>query len=138
MASLPLIQARETILGVYIFHRHGDRSTKSYPPTHLTNLGYSEVYQSGSYYRSRYADSNATSPIYGISSNIVQDSQLNVQTPVDTVLQNSAAGFLQGLYSPVGAALGSETLANGSTIEGPLGGYQLIAINVLATTSPVA
>lgn len=135
---LPLIQAQQTILGVYIFHRHGDRTTKSYPPTHLTDLGYSEVYQSGSFYRSRYIDSNAPAPIYDISPNIVKDSQLNVQTPIDTVLQNSATGFLQGLYPPVGASLGSEALANGSTIEAPLGGYQLIPVSVLATTSPVS
>jgi len=138
ISLLPLIQAQETVLGVYIFHRHGDRTTKSYPSTHLTDLGYSEVYQSGSYYRSRYIDSNATLPIYGISTDLVEDFQLSVQTPVDTVLQNSAQGFLQGLYPPVGATLGSETLANGSTIQSPLGGYQLIPVSDLATTSPVS
>ena len=138
ISLIPLIQGQETILGVYIFHRHGDRTTKSYPPTHLTDLGYGEVFQSGSYYRSRYIDSNATLPIYGISTDLVQDSQLSVQTPVDTVLQNSAQGFLQGLYPPVGSTLGSESLANGSTIQSPLGGYQLIPVSVLATASPVS
>ena len=139
LAILPLIiNAQETVLGVYIFHRHGDRTTKSYPPTHLTDLGYAEVFQSGSFYRSRYIDSNATNPIFGIASDLVKDSQLSVQTPIDTVLQNSATGFLQGLYPPVGAALGSQALANGSTIEAPLGGYQLIPVSVLAPTSPVS
>jgi len=139
LAILPLIiEAQETVLGVYIFHRHGDRTTKSYPPTHLTDLGYAEVFQSGSFYRSRYIESNATSPIFGISSDLVKDSQLSVQSPTDTVLQNSATGFLQGLYPPVGATLGSQALANGSTIESPLGGYQLIPVSVLAPTSPVS
>lgn len=137
-AIFPFIAAQETILGVYIFHRHGDRSTKSYPPTHLTDLGYAEVFQSGSYYRSRYIDSNATNPIFGINSDLVKDSQLNVQSPTDTVLQNSATGFLQGLYPPVGATLGSEAIANGSTIQSPLGGYQLIPVSVLAPTSAVS
>ena len=129
----PLIGASETILGVYVFHRHGDRSTKSYPPTHLTDLGYAEVFQSGSFYRSRYI--NTTDPIFGISSALVKDSQLNIQTPTDTVLQNSAMGFLQGLYPPVGAILGSEIIANGSAIQSPLDGYQLIPVNVLASAS---
>ena len=136
LAIFPLIEAQETILGVYIFHRHGDRSTKSYPPTHLTDLGYAEVFQSGSFYRSRYVDSNATNPIFGINSDLVKDSQLSVQSPTDTVLQNSATGFLQGLYPPVGATLGSEAIANGSTIESPLGGYQLIPVSVLTSASP--
>jgi hypothetical protein len=138
LALLPLITAQETVLGVYIYHRHGDRSTKSYPPTHLTDLGYAEVYQSGSFYRSRYIDSNATNPIFGISSDLAKDSQLSVQSPTDTVLQNSATGFLQGLYPPVGAALGSEAIANGSIIQSPLGGYQLIPVSVLTPTSPVS
>jgi hypothetical protein len=135
---LPLIRAQETVLGVYIYHRHGDRSTKAYPPTHLTDLGYLEVFQSGNFYRGRYIDSNATNPIFGISPDLVQDSQMNIQSPADNVLQNSAQGFLQGLYPPVGSTLGSESLGNGSTIESPLGGYQLIPINILTPTSPVA
>jgi hypothetical protein len=138
LALFPLIAAQETILGIYIFHRHGDRSTKSYPPTHLTDLGYAEVFQSGSFYRSRYIDSNATNPIFGISSDLVKGSQLSVQSPTDDVLQNSATGFLQGLYPPVGASLGSETIGNGSVIQSPLGGYQLIPVSVLAPTSPVS
>jgi hypothetical protein len=134
---LPLIQAAETVLGVYIFHRHGDRTTKAYPPTSLTDLGYNQVYSSGSFYRNRYIDANASLPIYGISSGVVRNSQLNVQAPVDTVLQNSAAGFLQGLYPPVGTGLGSgsQMLANGTIVEAPLNGFQLIPVNVVASAT---
>ncbi|TGO65947.1 hypothetical protein BOTNAR_0072g00210 [Botryotinia narcissicola] len=141
-ALLPLIQAQEstseTVLGVYIFHRHGDRTTKSYAPTSLTDLGYAQVYASGNFYRNRYIDSNASSPLYKISSDIAKVSQLNVQAPVDNVLQNSASGFLQGLYPPVGATLGSQTLANGTSVEAPLGGFQLIPVNAVATASSSA
>lgn len=141
-ALLPLIQAQEsapeTVLGVYIFHRHGDRTAKAYAPTTLTDLGYSQVHSSGNFYRQRYVDSNATSPLYKISSDIAKTSQLNIQAPSDTVLQNSAAGFLQGLYPPVGAKLGSQTLANGTTVEAPLGGFQLIPVNTVATASSSA
>lgn len=131
---LPLVPA-ETVLGIYLFHRHGDRTSKSFAPTSLTDLGYSQVYASGDFYRQRYIDSNASSPIYGISSNLVKTSQLAVEAPVDTVLQNSAAGFLQGLYPPVGATLGTQTLADGTTVEAPLNGYQLIPVNTVTSAS---
>lgn len=132
---VPLIQAQETVLGVYIFHRHGDRTSKAFSPTTLTDLGYAQVYASGDFYRSRYVDANATSPIFGIAQNLVKNSQLNVQAPVDTVLQNSAAGFLQGLYPPVGATLGTQKLANGTSVEAPLNGFQLIPVNAVASAS---
>lgn len=130
---LPLIHAEETVLGVYIFHRHGDRTSKSWPPAALTDLGYTQVYASGNFYRNRYIDADASSAIFGISTDLAKNSQLNVQAPVDVVLQTSASGFLQGLYPPVGAALGSQKLANGSTVEAPLGGFQLIPVNAVAS-----
>lgn len=123
----------ETVLGIYVFHRHGDRTSKSWPPTVLTDLGYAEVSSSGNYYRNRYIDSNATSQIYQVSPDLVKLSQLNVQAPVDTVLQPSAMGFLQGLYPPVGATLGSQKLANGSTVEAPLNGFQLIPVEPVSS-----
>ncbi|KAG9248313.1 histidine acid phosphatase-like protein [Calycina marina] len=130
-----LAHAHETVLGVYIFHRHGDRTAKAFPPTELTDLGYQQVYTSGEWFRSKYIDANATSPIINISPNIVKLSQLSVEAAVDNVLQNSAAGFLQGLYPPVGATLGAETLANGTTVESPLSGFQLIPVNVVTSAS---
>jgi hypothetical protein len=131
---LPLVQTQETVLGVYIFHRHGDRTSKSWPPTSLTDLGYREVYTSGEFYRNRYIDARGSS-VHGISPNLAQNPQLIVQAPGDTVLQNSAAGFLQGLYPPVGATLGSEVLANTTTAEAPLGGFQLIPVNVVQSAA---
>lgn len=132
---VPLIQAQETVLGLYIFHRHGDRTSKSFAPTTLTDLGYAQVFSSGDSYRNRYVDSNASAPIFNLAQNIVKTSQLNVQAPADAVLQNSAAGFLQGLYPPVGPTLGTQKLANGSSVEAPLNGFQLIPINVVASAA---
>lgn len=134
LASLPLIRAEETVLGVYIFHRHGDRTPKTHKPVNLTSLGAEEVYSSGAYYRNRYVSSNASSPIFGLSHDIAIASQLTVTSPVDTVLQSSAQVFLQGLYPPVGA-LSAQSLANGSTVEAPLGGYQYIPVNAVASAS---
>jgi hypothetical protein len=42
-ASLASAAAAETVIGAYIFSRHGDRTAKSTPPTVLTDLGYQEV-----------------------------------------------------------------------------------------------
>lgn len=125
--------AQETVLGVYIFSRHGDRTAKSTPPANLTDLGYEEVFTSGTYYRNRYIASGASQRIFGINSDLVKQSQITASAPVDTVLQNSAIGFLQGLYPPVGSQLGSNTLRNGTTVQSPLNGYQLIPLQTVQT-----
>lgn len=70
LALLTSTDAAETLLGAYIFHRHGDRTPKSLPPTNLTSLGYSQVYSSGQYYRSRYLTSS--SKIYGLNTDLVK------------------------------------------------------------------
>lgn len=127
--------AQERVLGVYIFSRHGDRTAKAWPPTNLTGLGYEEVFTSGTYYRDRYISSSASMQIQGMSSNIVKQSQIAASAPSDSVLQNSAQAFLQGLYPPVGEQLGSDTLRNGTVVQTPLNGYQLIPINQVTGSS---
>jgi len=135
LTLLPFSLAQETILGAYMFHRHGDRTPKSLPPASLTDVGYAEVYQRGQYYRSRYVSSDASAQIQGLNADQVELSQLSVSAPSDSVLQNSAQGFLQGLYPPVGAQAGSQTLRNGSTVQSPLNGYQLIPIGLVSSGS---
>ncbi|ETN44556.1 uncharacterized protein HMPREF1541_10226 [Cyphellophora europaea CBS 101466] len=133
LAATGLTSAQETVLGVYIFSRHGDRTAKSTPPANLTDLGYSEVFTSGTYFRNRYISSDASSRIHGMNSDLVKQSQIIASAPADTVLQNSALGFLQGLYPPVGNTLGSNTLRNGTTVQSPLNGYQLIPLQTVQT-----
>lgn len=94
LSLLPAFGAAETVLGVYMFHRHGDRTSKSTPPANLTALGYQEVYTSGSFYRSRYIASDADFKINGMNTDIVKQSQISVSAPDDTVLQNSAQGMV--------------------------------------------
>ncbi|EFW22779.1 conserved hypothetical protein [Coccidioides posadasii str. Silveira] len=117
----------ETVLGAYIFSRHGDRTSKSTPPTVLTDLGYSQVYVTGQYYRERYLSNSSGSRIKGINPDIITPGQLAAFAPADEVLQNSATAFFQGLYPPVGNVAKS-TLRNGTDIEAPMNGYQLMAI----------
>lgn len=126
---LPLSQA-ESLLGVYIFLRHGDRTAKLTPPTNLTGLGYQEVFTSGGYFRDRYV--NATAKIAGINTDLVKQSQITASAPADTVLMNSAQGFLQALYPPV-PNLDIETLRNKTNITIPMNNYQLIPIQSLAS-----
>jgi hypothetical protein len=136
LAALPVALAQssssnndEQVLGIYMFHRHGDRTAKSTPPANLTNLGYDQVYQSGQYYRNRYIASDASFRINGVDSDIVKQSQIAVSAPADVVLGHSALGFLQGLYPPVGGDEGVSTLRNGTEVPIPLDGYQLVTVS---------
>ncbi|KAL8892155.1 MAG: hypothetical protein Q9215_000912 [Flavoplaca cf. flavocitrina] len=125
--------AAETILGVFIFSRHGDRTAKSTPPATLTNLGYSQVFTSGTYFRNRYIAPNGASRILGVNSDIVEQSQIAVSAPIDTVLTNAAQAFLQGSYPPAGPELASDTLRDGRVVRSPLDGYQLIPIRPVSS-----
>ncbi|KAL9103710.1 MAG: hypothetical protein Q9163_001259 [Psora crenata] len=129
----PLSQAAETVLGVYIFSRHGDRTSKSTPPADLTDLGYRQIFNSGTYYRNRYVSSSANKRIAGLNADVVKLSEISASAPVDNVLMNAAQGFLQGLYPPVGATPQQETLRNGSVVEIPLNGYQLIPLQTVTS-----
>ncbi|KAJ6185298.1 hypothetical protein N7519_006599 [Penicillium mononematosum] len=121
-ATLSPVVDAERVLGAYIFARHGDRTAKVFGNTQLTDLGYREVFDSGSFYNQRYISSDSSKQIEGISADVVNPKQISASAPSDAVLQNSATGFLQG------------TLGNGSSVEAPLNGYQLIQL-APATTS---
>jgi hypothetical protein len=133
LAGLGVASAQETVLGAFIFSRHGDRTAKSTPPANLTDLGYLEVFNSATYFRNRYIASDAEYRIHGINDDLVKQSQISASAPTDTVLQNSALAFLQGLYPPVGGTLGSNTLRNGTVVQSPLNGYQLIPLQTVST-----
>lgn len=135
LAAAQLVTTQETVLGVYIFSRHGDRTAKSTPPANLTDLGYQEVFTSGTYFRNRYVAADASKRIFGVNSDLVKQSQITASAPSDTVLSNSAQGFLQGLYPPVGEQLGSNTLRNGTVVQSPLNGYQLIPLQAVQSGS---
>lgn len=132
-ASLSPVAEAERVLGAYIFARHGDRSPKIFGSTTLYDLGYRQVFDAGSYYNDRYISDNSSKQIEGISPEIVNPKQISATAPAENVLQNSAFGFLQGIYPPVGK-VASQTLGNGSEVEAPLGGYQLILLSESTTS----
>ena len=57
----------EQVLGVYIFHRHGDRTSKSWNPVSLTPLGAQEVASSAEFFRNRHITTDADLRIAGIA-----------------------------------------------------------------------
>ncbi|KAJ5837157.1 hypothetical protein N7447_003183 [Penicillium robsamsonii] len=132
-ASLSPVVDAERVLGAYIFARHGDRTPKVFGSTQLTDLGYREVFNAGSFYNERYISSNSSKQIEGISADVVNPKQISASAPSEAVLQNSATGFLQGVYPPAGK-VASQTLGSGNSVEAPLNGYQLILLTP-ATTS---
>lgn len=130
LAFLPLahLTNAERVLGAYVFQRHGDRTAKAWPPTNLTSLGYNQEYTTGTFFHDRYISSSSSYQIDGISTEKINLAQVMASAPQDDVIENSGEGFLQGLYPPIGSAA-TETLRNGSTIQSPLNGYQLIPMS---------
>lgn len=124
----------ERVVGAYIFARHGDRTAKYFGNTQLTDLGYNQVYDAGSFYNGRYILAGSDKQIEGISPLIVDPNQISASSPADAVLQNSATGFLQGVYPPVGNRA-NQTLANSKTVVSPLNGYQLIQVTATSSSN---
>ncbi|GJC89447.1 testicular acid phosphatase [Colletotrichum liriopes] len=129
----------ETVHGVLVFTRHGDRTTKHYGAQSLTNLGAQQCYEIGGDYRSRYLESDSTRRILGISEDEYVSSQIYASAPDQGILLNTATAFLQGLYPPLvdlDAQVATSTLNNGSTSTSPLDGYQYVLLHGENSNSP--
>ncbi|KAJ0421466.1 histidine phosphatase superfamily [Aspergillus carlsbadensis] len=129
----------ETILGVTVYSRHGDRTSKHYKNYMLTNLGLQQNYQVGSDYRDLYIASSSPKQILGISEDKYVPAQIFASAPDESVLLNTATAFLQGLYPPLESLdeeIASQTLNNGSTYTNPLGGYQYVVLHGEEKESP--
>lgn len=132
---LPLSTAADTIVGVYLVTRHGDRTSKEAPPTSLTPLGIQEAYDTGAYFRDRYVDDDDDdTEISGISVDAVKLGQIAPTAPQgDNVLQNSAQAFLQGLYPPIQQV---EILRDGKKVQTPIN-LQLIPVQATNQAGPI-
>lgn len=131
--------AAETIHGVVVFTRHGDRTTKWYGSQQLTSLGAEEVFLVGSDYRARYLNASSPQHILGMSEDQYVRTQVFASAPNQPILQNTATAFLQGLYPPLkdlDPELASQTLNNGSESESPLDGYQYVVLQGVSDNSP--
>ncbi|CCM02422.1 uncharacterized protein FIBRA_04520 [Fibroporia radiculosa] len=127
-----------TVIGIVLLARHGDRlefyqdpTTYTVTFTEITPLGEQQEWQLGNYLRSVYLDSSSPSYIQGISpsSSIFNVEQVSIaadDSGIDSVIMDSCAALVQGLWHPT--PLQNITLANGTTITSPLGGYQYVPI----------
>jgi prostatic aicd phosphatase len=121
------------VLGVIIMSRHGDRlgfyqNPDSYTAsgTEITPLGNEQSFQLGEYIRSRYINSSSPHYIQNISQGLVDPDQILLLADAGgegDVIYDSAVSTMQGLW-PANAGY-NETLANGTFLVGPLGGYQV-------------
>ncbi|KAH7912875.1 histidine phosphatase superfamily [Hygrophoropsis aurantiaca] len=130
------------LLGAVLLVRHGDRleffqDPQTYTPTetYLTPLGATQEYQLGTFLRAQYLDPSSPSFIDGVSSDAANVNQIYVRADAGgggSVILNSVAGLLQGLYPATTES--NITLANGTNIVGPLGGYQYIPVHSVEPT----
>ncbi|KAF7503742.1 hypothetical protein GJ744_003325 [Endocarpon pusillum] len=137
LAATPTLA--QTVHSVLVFTRHGDRTAKYYQGYHMTNLGATQLYSSGGFYRQRYVNEGAPSRVAGISADEVIRSQIWASAPDQAILYQTATNFLQGLYPPLGelnSTLATEELANGTSSQAPLNGYQFIQIHGEGDTDP--
>ncbi|PWN48111.1 phosphoglycerate mutase-like protein [Violaceomyces palustris] len=123
----------ETVLGLAVFSRHGDRTTRRFPGYGLTSLGHNQNYQVGAHYRSTYLSNSSPLKILGISEDVYVPSQIFASAPDQKILIETSTAFLQGLYPPINR---EEVLNNGSTITSPLGGYQYVFLRSEEEESP--
>ncbi|KAG9643849.1 phosphoglycerate mutase-like protein, partial [Aureobasidium melanogenum] len=114
-----------------MFHRHGDRTPKALAPANLTDLGYTQVFTSGDYYRSRYIESGADHKILGINSDIVKQSQISASAPSDTGMfffSRTRPLVSCRVFILLLARVWALRLRNGTNVTSPLNGYQLIPL----------
>ena len=96
--------------------------------TNLTTFQQQE-FQLGQLLRSIYFNASSPSFISTVNSTIVSDDQIEVRADNQDggeggPIVDSAVSLLQGLFPPTPDY--TVLLANGTTIEGPLGGYQAV------------
>lgn len=116
----------------------------------LTSLGANQLFAVGSSFRRRYIasasenrnDAMDAAPIAGLSSNVLDNDQLFVQTPNDEYLGASALAFLQGLYPPFkpdnssSGTLDPSSITDDIFMEGPMDGYQYVQLLTVSDMDP--
>ncbi|KAF8157825.1 histidine phosphatase superfamily [Crassisporium funariophilum] len=137
MATIrPFPNSSSTVLGIVLLVRHGDRqgfyqSATDYTPfnTAITPLGNVQEFQLGQQLRDIYLNPSSPSFISTVNPAVVNAAQVRIRADgggEGGVIFNSAVSLLQGLFPATENY--KTTLANGSTITGPLGGYQAVPI----------
>ncbi|ODQ55758.1 phosphoglycerate mutase-like protein [Saitoella complicata NRRL Y-17804] len=135
----------QQLLGIVILSRHGDRTQYYQNPTNYTStetaitpLGERQNYKQGSFVASRYLNASSDHYIQGIAE-VANVDQLDVKADAGgegNVVLLSAYAFWEGVYPPTTRE--NITLANGTTVTSPLGGYQYVPVTtIVETDSPM-
>lgn len=108
LAAFPAMGHTEKVHGVVIYTRHGDRQSfyvpvsshelltistgqsKVYKGYQVTRLGAEQVFNSGSFYRNRYIQSDAMYKINGISSDEYKPDQIWASAPDQSVRRSNS------------------------------------------------
>ncbi|KAA1473804.1 phosphoglycerate mutase-like protein [Dentipellis sp. KUC8613] len=135
-----------TVLGVVLLIRHGDRqgfyqdpNTYDASATAITPLGNQQEVQLGGLLRSLYFDPSSSSHISNTNLGLFNVSQVQIRADAGDeggVIYDSAVSLTQGLWPPSNAY--NTTLANGTTVTGPMGGYQYIPIESVESSNDVS
>lgn len=126
--------------GSVVFTYHGEaQPILAYNPPILTEVGAQQAYSAATAIRTRYISGNGsdvtqTYPIVGLNRDIIDNGQLYIASPEDSVNSHNALAFMQGLYPPLKVAQADEGsfLADGSVVQYPLNGYQYPTIATFA------
>ncbi|CED84979.1 Lysosomal & prostatic acid phosphatases [Phaffia rhodozyma] len=96
--------------------------------TTITALGEQQHFQSGSALRNRYANSSSAYAIQGLDWPLpnLKEIDAKADSSEGQVILDSAYAFFQGFYPA--SSYQNTTLANGTTIFSPLGGYTYIPV----------
>ncbi|KAI4660596.1 uncharacterized protein J4E78_005300 [Alternaria triticimaculans] len=145
MASASLAGAQssdsEHTLAAFAFVRTGERTPILRNNTQtLTNLGATQMHALGQKFRSKFV--SGPESIAGLSEDVLNNDQIWVQTLDAPYLVSSAQAFMQGLYPPhdISNATGDNTgvLADGTSVDYPLNGYQYASIHAANVYDPVS
>ncbi|KAI4924958.1 uncharacterized protein J4E92_006995 [Alternaria infectoria] len=145
MASASLAGAQssdsEHTLAAFAFVRTGERTPILRNNTQtLTSFGANQMHALGQKFRSKFI--SGPESIAGLSEDVLNNDQIWVQTLDAPYLVSSAQAFMQGLYPPhdISNATGDNTgvLADGTSVDYPLNGYQYASIHAANVYDPVS
>jgi hypothetical protein len=119
----------------FAFIRSGERTPVLRGPQTLTALGAQQMLTLGQNFRARYISPDGDAGlgrqrIANMSVDVLDNTQISVQTLNSPYLVSAAQAFMQGLYPPHSASNSSGdggntgSLADGTTVDYPLNGYQ--------------
>ncbi|KAL1792027.1 hypothetical protein ACET3X_009778 [Alternaria dauci] len=119
----------------FAFVRTGERTPILRNDTQvLTTVGATQMHALGQRLRTKYV--TGTESIAGLSKNILDNDQVWVQTLDTPYLVSSAQAFMQGLYPPQETGNTTEVLADGTSVDYPLNGYQYASIHAANPYDP--